>query len=47
MQDPFALKMEAGDASVSLDLMVRALLAAGATRRDLQRAFVQNDKVTA
>jgi len=40
-------KMEAGDASVSLDLIVRALLAAGATRRDLQRAFVQNDKVAA
>lgn len=38
-------KIEAGDASVSLDLIVRALLAAGATRRDLQRAFVQNEKV--
>jgi ribosome-binding protein aMBF1 (putative translation factor) len=40
-------KIEAGDASVSLDLIVRALLAAGATRRDLQRAFVQNEKVAA
>jgi ribosome-binding protein aMBF1 (putative translation factor) len=41
------VKIEAGDASVSLDLIVRALLAAGATRRDLQRAFVQNEKVAA
>lgn len=40
-------KMEAGDASVSLDLIVRALLMAGATRRDLQRAFVPNDKAAA
>ncbi len=31
-------KMEAGDPSVSLDLLVRALLATGATRRDLARA---------
>jgi hypothetical protein len=28
-------KMEAGDRSVSLDLLVRSLLALGATRRDL------------
>jgi ribosome-binding protein aMBF1 (putative translation factor) len=40
-------KIEAGDASVSLDLIVRALLAAGATRRDLQRAFVQNEMMAA
>ncbi len=40
-------KIEAGDASVSLDLIVRALVAAGATRRDLQRAFVQNEKMAA
>ena len=40
-------KIEAGDASVSLDLIVRALFAAGATQRDLQRAIVQNDKVAA
>ena len=33
-------KIEAGDASVSLDLIVRALLAAGASRKDVQRAFV-------
>lgn len=33
-------KIEAGDASVSLDLIVRALLAAGASRKDVQKAFV-------
>lgn len=32
-------KIEAGDPSVSLDLIVRALFAAGATRRELQRAI--------
>jgi ribosome-binding protein aMBF1 (putative translation factor) len=32
-------KIETGDQSVSLDLIVRALFAAGATRRDLQRAL--------
>jgi transcriptional regulator with XRE-family HTH domain len=30
-------KMEAGDPSVSLDLLVRSLLALGATREDLDR----------
>ena len=30
-------KMETGDASVSLDLLVRSLIALGATRRDLAR----------
>jgi DNA-binding XRE family transcriptional regulator len=30
-------KMEAGDPSVSLDLLIRAHFAAGATRRDLAR----------
>jgi len=30
-------KMEAGDRSVSLDLLVRSLLAIGTTRRDLAR----------
>lgn len=29
-------KIEAGDSSVSLDLIVKALLASGATRRDVQ-----------
>jgi len=33
-------KIEAGDASVSLDLIVRALLAAGASRKDMKEAFV-------
>lgn len=32
-------KIETGDQSVSLDLIVRALFAAGATRRELQRAL--------
>lgn len=32
-------KMESGEKSVSLDLLVRALLALGVTRRDLARAI--------
>lgn len=32
-------KMEAGDPSVSLDLLIRALLAAGASRREVGRAL--------
>lgn len=32
-------KIEAGDASISLDLIVRALLAAGASRKDVEHAF--------
>ncbi len=32
-------KMEAGDPSVSLDLLIRSLLALGATSRDLARAI--------
>lgn len=32
-------KMEAGDPSVSLDLLIRALLALGATRNDLARVL--------
>jgi len=32
-------KIEAGDSSVSLDLIVRALIASGATTRDIQMAF--------
>ena len=32
-------KMEAGDPSVSLDLLVRSLFALGATRRDVARAI--------
>lgn len=36
-------KIEAGDPSVSLDLIVRALLASGATARDIQSAFTAGD----
>jgi ribosome-binding protein aMBF1 (putative translation factor) len=32
-------KMEAGDASVSLDLLIRSLIALGATRSDLAQAI--------
>jgi ribosome-binding protein aMBF1 (putative translation factor) len=32
-------KIEAGDPSVSLDLIVRALIASGAKARDIQEAF--------
>jgi len=32
-------KMEAGDPSVTLDLLVRSLFAIGATRRDIARAI--------
>lgn len=32
-------KIETGDPSVSFDLIVRALIASGATRRDVQRAL--------
>jgi hypothetical protein len=40
-------KIEAGDPSVTIDLMVRAILAAGATRRELQRAFTVGEKIAA
>ena len=36
-------KIEAGDPSVSLDLIVRALIASGATTRDIQAAFTENE----
>jgi DNA-binding XRE family transcriptional regulator len=32
-------KMEAGDPSVSLDLLIRSLMALGATRREIARAI--------
>lgn len=35
-------KIEAGDPSVSLDLIVRALMAAGVTIRDIGRALAQS-----
>jgi ribosome-binding protein aMBF1 (putative translation factor) len=38
-------KIEAGDPSVSLDLIVRALIASGATTRDIQVAFTTPEKV--
>jgi len=34
-------KMELGDATVSIDLMVRSLLTIGASRRDIARAIAQ------
>ena len=34
---PRVAKMERGDRSVTLDLLIRSLLALGATRRDLAR----------
>jgi ribosome-binding protein aMBF1 (putative translation factor) len=37
-------KMEAGDPSVSLDLLIRALLAVGATRRDIAGAIAPPKK---
>jgi len=40
-------KIEAGDPSVTIDLMVRAILATGATRRELQRAFTVKEKTAA
>ena len=40
-------KIEAGDPAVSLDLIVRALFAAGATRQDLQRAFSPKEGIAA
>ncbi len=40
-------KIEAGDPSVSLDLIVRALFATGATRQELQRAFSSKETIAA
>ena len=40
-------KMEAGDPSVSLDLIVRTLLAMGATREDVAIALAQRNEVIA
>ena len=34
-------KMEAGDASVSVDLMIRSIMALGATPKDIGRAMMQ------
>jgi DNA-binding XRE family transcriptional regulator len=40
-------KIEAGDPSVTIDLIVRAILATGATRQELQRAFLAKEKLAA
>ena len=40
-------KIEAGDASVSLDLIVRALFAVGATRQEVQTTFASKMPVAA
>ncbi|MHB9052813.1 MAG: helix-turn-helix domain-containing protein [Thermoleophilia bacterium] len=37
-------KMEAGDASVSIDLLVRALFLLGASKRDIAKGFVRSDR---
>jgi ribosome-binding protein aMBF1 (putative translation factor) len=39
-------KMEAGDASVSLDLLLKTLLAAGAKRSELGKAFTARRRTT-
>ncbi|MCX7183699.1 MAG: helix-turn-helix transcriptional regulator [Nitrosospira sp.] len=39
------VKIEAGDPSVSLDLIVRALIASGATTRDIQAVFTANERM--
>ena len=36
-------RMEAGDKSVSIDLLIRALLAAGATHKDIAEAVAPSD----
>lgn len=40
-------KMEAGDRTVSVDLLMRSLIAMGATRRDLARAIGTPSKAVA
>jgi ribosome-binding protein aMBF1 (putative translation factor) len=40
-------KLEAGDASVSLDLIVKAAFAAGAKKADVARAIVKKKRVAA
>ena len=40
-------KIEAGDASVSLDLIVRALFAVGATKQEVQKTFAWKMPVAA
>jgi DNA-binding XRE family transcriptional regulator len=40
-------KMEASDPAVSLDLLVRALLAAGAKRKDIAKAIAKSESLAA
>jgi DNA-binding XRE family transcriptional regulator len=40
-------KMEAGDRSVSLDLLVRSLLTVGATRRELAKVIASSTRIRA
>jgi ribosome-binding protein aMBF1 (putative translation factor) len=40
-------KIEAGDPSVSLDLIVRALIATGATQSEIRKAFTSRDLLAA
>lgn len=40
-------KMEASDPAVSLDLLIRALLAAGAKRKDIARAIAKSESLAA
>ena len=40
-------KMESGDPSISLDLLLRAFFATGATKRDLARVLISRRRVAA
>ena len=40
-------KMEAGDRSVSLDLLVRSLLTVGVTRRELAKVIASSTRIRA
>ena len=40
-------KMEASDPAVSIDLLIRALLAAGAKRKDIAKAIAQSESLAA
>lgn len=40
-------KMEAGDPSVSMELLMKALLALGATRKDLAKSIEQSKRLAA
>jgi hypothetical protein len=39
--------MEAGDPAVSVDLLIRALFAAGAKRKDIARAIAKSESLAA